>query len=407
MSRDDIIIAGAGIAGLTAALSFAAKGFSVRLFERRERLEEVGAGLQLSPNATRILGPLGVLEHLGRSAVRPQAILLKNAADLATLARVPLGRSAETRWRAPYLVAHRADLQRALLECVRRQPAITLETGVQVTDAAFAPEGVTVNLEGAATRRRGSCRLLIGADGVWSRLRQITGADPSRFAGLVAYRSVVPAGQREATIAVSDAVTAFLSPRFHLVAYPIRGGDLINFVAIARAPEIPAGWGARADTAPLFSALEKAAPDLIRLVKSGPTWTAWPIHDMSSEGKWIHPGGLALIGDAAHAMTPEAAQGAAMAIEDAALLAELAACENDTRMLLETFERLRRPRVSRVVRRGRFNRFVWHARGPVALARNLALRLRREDSLAAGLDWLYGEDVLQDIALPQGEGAAR
>ena len=169
----EIIVAGAGIAGLTAALAFAAKGFSVSVFERARKFEEVGAGLQLSPNASRLLDRLGVLELLRPHAVQPDAVVLRKAATLRELARVPLGERAERRWKAPYLVAHRADLQAALLERVLRVPAIELAAGVNVTSFAATGSGISVSANGAGGSFTVDADLLIGADGVWSATRAL------------------------------------------------------------------------------------------------------------------------------------------------------------------------------------------------------------------------------------------
>jgi len=402
---DRIVIAGAGVAGLTAALSLAAKGSVVTIFERAAHLQEVGAGLQLSPNATRILRSLGVLEHLERDAVQPQAIVLKDAATLASLARVPLGASAERRWGAPYLVTHRADLQHALLQRICECPAITLITGAEVLGAQFDSGRVAVKIRHDGVERQEFCRFLVGADGVWSRLRSIAGAKESRFSGFVAYRAVLHLGAAghpaESDIVSRDTVTAFLSPRFHLVAYPLRGGAEINLVAITRGPDMGRRWADDADMALLAAATAAAAPALSALIAQAGRWTAWPLHEAEPSMRWVHPGGLVLIGDAAHALTPYAAQGAAMAIEDAALLAQLTPGTTDIGPALVLFEEVRRSRLARVARRGDFNRFVWHARGPVALARNLVLRWRSEERLAADLDWLYGYDAAA-AARPEG-----
>ncbi|WP_163271447.1 FAD-dependent monooxygenase [Chelativorans alearense] len=395
MTGRRIAIAGAGIAGLTAALCFAAKGFSVAVFERAETLQEVGAGLQLSPNATRILARLGVLESLGRNAVRPRAILLKDAARLSTLAGVTLGQKAERRWQAPYLVAHRADLQKALLQRVRDNPAIRLELGTKVRDAALRDGGTVATVAKAGQAGEVACDLLIGADGVWSQLRACIGGRQSRFTGFAAFRAILRGGaasdQAVGTLA-PDAVTAFLAPDFHLVAYPVSGGADLNLVLVTRSAEIGRGWANAADMAHLLAATRRAAPALSDIVRLAGAWTAWPIHEVQPGGPWTNAG-LALIGDAAHALSPYAAQGAAMAIEDAALLAELTAAGGDMPGALAAYERLRKPRLARVARRGAFNRFVWHAGGPVALARDVALRLKSEESLAADLDWLYSYDV--------------
>lgn len=395
-----IIVAGAGIAGLTAALAFARRGFCVEILERSEKLDEVGAGLQISPNATRILDRLGVLELLLPHAVRPHGVILRDAATLSELARVPLGDSAERRWRAPYLVAHRADLQGALLEAVSRQPTIRLITGANVRGLGHDGSGVSVALEGSGKVEQTSGLLLVGADGVWSTVRGLIGAGGgSRFCGELAWRAVIDAdsniGQAFASIGARDAVNAFLHPGFHLIAYPVRGGAAFNLVAFTPGQRIAEGWSGAADVSLLKRAMRRTAPALARLADDAGPWTAWPIHTANPKPPWTAPG-VALIGDAAHAMTPFAAQGAAMAIEDADTLAAFVAADPDhLTAALAAWEASRRPRVAAVARRGAFNHFAWQARGPVALARNLVLKTRPSEKLAADLDWLYGWEPAQ------------
>ena len=394
---DEILIVGAGMAGLTAALAFAAHGRKVRVFEQAPRIEEVGAGLQVSPNATHILRRLGVLDTLLASAVRPEAVVLKDAVSLRELARVPLGEAAERRWGAPYLVAHRADLQDSLLSRAVHEPGIRIATGARVTKAAVRDGGgatVSVETDGTAQEAEGS--LLVGADGVWSTVRGLDGAAArSRFAGEIAWRTMLPADSRAgaafASIARPDCVTTFLHPGFHLVAYPVRGGAAFNLVAFTRGERIAEGWSGHADPAVLSRALGGTASALARLGEDAGPWMAWPLHRVDQSRPWTRPEGVALIGDAAHAMTPFAAQGAAMAIEDAATLADrLAAFPGPLAEALAGWERMRRPRVAKAARRGALNHLAWHAAGPVALARNLFLGMRRPESLAADLDWLYG-----------------
>jgi salicylate hydroxylase len=398
-----IIIAGAGIAGLTAALSFAARGFSVRLFEQAATLEEVGAGIQLSPNATRILDRLDVLQLLRASAVRPEAVILRDAGTLSELARVPLGEAASQRWKAPYLVVHRADLQSALLARIAREPEIRLVTGAAVRDVALHARGITASIDHDGGIKEAGGLLLVGADGVWSTIRGLAGgAGRSRFSGQTAWRATIAADSEAGRIfyrlAPETAVTAFLHPRFHFIAYPTRGGGAVNLAAFTSGGVMAESWSNRTDASALTQALAGAAPALARLgVDAGP-WTAWPIHTAGTEASWITPGGIALIGDAAHAMTPFAAQGAAMAIEDAETLAGFVAEPGrDLAAVLADWEASRRPRVQKVARRGGLNHFAWRAAGPVAVARNLFLRARSPRKLAADLDWLYGwEPPLRD-----------
>ncbi|MBZ9674990.1 FAD-dependent monooxygenase [Mesorhizobium sp. ES1-1] len=395
-----VVIAGAGVAGLTAAIAFAERGYRVHVFEQAARLEAVGAGLQLSPNATRILRDLGALDRLLPAAVRPQAVVLKDARTLRQLARVPLGQSAESRWRAPYLVAHRADLQSALMERVAEMPAIDLTLGARVRRLAVGSQGVRANVEigGRTTEQQGS--LLVGADGVWSSVRGLVDSEKmaaarNRFSGALAWRATVgtdsPAGRAFAAIGAADCVTTFLHPGFHMVAYPVSNGDAFNLVAITKGERIAEGWSGHADPGILADASRGCAPGLAKVMDLVDPWLTWPLHTVDQSQPWTLPGGIALIGDAAHAMTPFAAQGAAMAIEDAAMLADaVAGSRADPAAGLKTWEALRRPRIAKAARRGALNRLAWHAAGPVAIARNLFLKMRGPEKLAADLDWLYG-----------------
>lgn len=395
-----IVIAGAGVAGLTAALAFAERGYPVQVFEQAQRLEAAGAGIQLSPNATRILRQLGALDRLLLAAVRPEAVVLKDAATLRELARVPLGQAAEARWQAPYLVAHRADLQSALTARVAEMPNIVLSPGAHVSGVAKGSHGVTVAAEMDGETIEAEGLLLVGADGVWSSVRGLVdttrgAASPrSHFSGELAWRATIPAdsaaGKAFAAIGATDCVTTFLHPGFHMVAYPVSKGAAFNLVAFTKGERIAEGWSGNADTRILTGAMRGTAAALARLIEEAGGWTAWPIHTIESKQPWTNDR-IALIGDAAHAMTPFAAQGAAMAIEDAAALADVVAdLPGDPAQGLQIWENLRRPRVARVARRGALNRLAWHAAGPVSIARNLFLKMRSSEKLAADLDWLYG-----------------
>jgi salicylate hydroxylase len=388
-----ILIAGGGIAGLTAALAFAREGFETIVVERAERLTEIGAGLQLSPNATRILAKLGALDRLLPVSIRPRCVALRDAVSLALLAEVPLGPEAERRWKAPYLVLHRADLQAVLLACVSEKKNIRLVLDSTLRHVSFSDDGpVVATLEYAGRHEELRCDLLVGADGVWSTARSfVAGAARSQPSGKMAWRATLERGSPLANAFSADSVSAFLHPAAHLIAYPVKASAAINLVALMKG-EVPSGsWAAEPHFSPLAKATAKWAPPLASLLEKTGPWTAWPIHTVDPSGNWMDSRGIALIGDAAHAMTPFAAQGAAMAIEDAAVLASLvAATPEDLSRALASYEKLRRPRIQRVSRRGAFNHFAWHAAGPIALARNLVLKSRPPEKLAADLDWLYG-----------------
>lgn len=391
-----IAVAGAGIAGLTAALAFASHGFSVDIFDRAPKLEEAGAGLQLSPNATRLLRRFGVLEKLEQAAVRPEAVVLRDGASLKELARIPLGSAAEKRWGAPYLAAHRADLQAALLARLAEQPGVRLLLGATLAKPEPSAVGGVIVEVAAGEIIRLDANLLIGADGVRSVVRHLVRTDGSSVFGReVAWRATVPAqsvlGRQLEGVLTPLAVTAFLRPCFHLIAYPVRNGAAINLAAFtksaSRHSDRSDGPAASYPTADLQSQLSHCAPPLRPLADA--SWSAWPIHLVDGRLPWVAER-VALIGDAAHAMTPYAAQGAAMAIEDAVTLADSVATRGVDANALSAWENQRRQRVANVASRAALNRFAWHAAGPVALARNLVFAIRGGDSLARDLDWLYG-----------------
>lgn len=389
-------IAGAGIAGLTSALAFARHGFNVSVYERANRLEEVGAGLQLSPNATRILAGLGLLPSIEKLAVEPSEIELRRATNLRRLASVPLGRSARERWGCPYLTIHRADLQAVLLQAVRADDSIALHTGTTARRSELRDGQPTMMLETVEGIREERFMLVVAADGVWSALRAaVPGSAANTDSGYVAWRSVLPInGSGAAWFPPADRVSTFLHPRFHLVAYPLRGGEAVNLVALSRGPDMAEAWSNDGDVGLLASVMRGSDPRLSGLVEVAAPWTAWPLHEVRTGGRWIAPEGMVLVGDAAHALTPFAAQGAAMAIEDAFILAGCVAhAPSDIAAALTRYEAIRKPRVERVARRGVFNRFAWHAAGPIAFGRDIVLALRPPRALADDMNWLYAWDA--------------
>jgi salicylate hydroxylase len=290
---------------------------------------------------------------------------------------------------------HRADLQAVLLAVARDTPGIELRLGAPFDTVGIDSDGVRVTSGPGDHRREDTATALIGADGVWSSIRGLDGSAKSKFTGELAWRATISAeseaGAAFAEIAQPDCVTTFLHPGFHLVAYPMRGGAAFNLVAFTKGERIAEGWSGKADAAILSSSMHGTAPALTRLATGAGPWTAWPVHTVDPHHAWTSPDGTALIGDAAHAMSPFAAQGAAMAIEDAATLAaSVAEAPDNLPEALASWEKTRKVRIARVARRGALNHLAWHAAGPVALARNLVLKMRSPETLAADLDWLYG-----------------
>ncbi|MCM2472247.1 NAD(P)-binding protein [Rhizobium sp. CG5] len=382
MSIKSAVIVGAGMAGLTAALSLARHGISSRIVEQAQQLGEVGAGLQISPNASRILRQLGVLEDLEQHWLEPAEIQLVSGVSLKPLASIPSGAFARQRWGAPYGVVHRATLQQSLLTAVLRNPLCRLELGHRI-------ETSTADDLLAAMPDRPD--LLVGADGAWSGLRaRIPGSPSVAFSGNIAWRFTIP-GSTAPAFLDRHSVTAFLGPQTHLVSYPLKEIDGFNIVAIAAGispGETFLAEGSAAQRAGLmaqFAGWNRAIRDLLDLAERP---NLWPLYQASA-GRWQNGRDTALIGDAAHAMMPFSAQGAAMAIEDAFELAGLVATQ-PLPQALAAYETIRQARAARVRSRGAFNKFAYHARGPIRIGRDLVLSLRAPQSLAQDLDWLYG-----------------
>ncbi|WP_108002855.1 FAD-dependent oxidoreductase [Mycoplana dimorpha] len=383
MTVRTVAIVGAGIAGLAAALCLARKGIKVHLFEQADRLEEVGAGLQLSPNATTVLATLGLLSALEAQWLEPDRVVLASGRTLKPLTAVPVGVDARRRWHFPYGVLHRATLQNVLLDAVRADPLISLDLGKRIDryDGAALAAAIAAQLD-----------LTIAADGVWSTMRTaVPGAAPARFSGYIAWRFSVPFASAPHFLD-ARCVTAWVGPSAHLVAYPLLEAKAFNLVAIHQGPAGRHDWStppAAAGAALRVEAFSGWNEAIVALLRNADAPLAWPLYECG-DGRWFDGNGLILIGDAAHATTPFAAQGAAMAIEDAAELAAAVAGAADANIALAAFETARRKRLRRVRARADFNRFAYHARGPIALARDAVLALRSQASLAADFDWLYG-----------------
>jgi salicylate hydroxylase len=388
-SSRNIIIAGAGIGGLSAALILARAGFRVTLLEQAERLEETGAGIQLSPNATGILIALGLGERLRADAFVPEAVALKTASG-GRLTRIPLGAEAERRYGAPYWAIHRADLQTALLEAVRASPDIVLRLGTRVEDFIPHAKGLSIACWRGAIAAEEHGIALIGADGLWSGLRSRLGQPAPEFRQRTAWRALVPADAVDEEFRAPD-VQLWFGPNAHVVHYPVKGGRLINIVAIVNDDWAEPGWnaaGKREELLAHYSQWHWALPVREFLAAPG-RWQKWALYDVPPFSKW-GDGPVTLIGDAAHPMLPFLAQGAAMAIEDAAVLADnLARTPDDPAAAMRDYERARHRRTAWVQRAARSNGRVYHLTAGEAWARNLFLRAAGGKMLLRRYNWLY------------------
>lgn len=362
LDRYDII--GGGIAGLTTALSLAKYGLASTVHERAASFDEVGAGIQLSPNAMRVLSELGLQEALEGTAVAPARIVLHDGRTSGVLAELPLADAARTTDDAPYLVIHRADLQSALVEACEADRNITVERGSHRPKDVNAP-------------------CVLAADGVHSVWREaVRGPSKARYTGHVSWRTTHPVTSPEP----QPITRVWFGPQAHLVDYPIRSGRERNLVAIARRASPPADdYSVSSD---LLSAFRAWHPALLARLAEQESWTPWPLNGVDPDAAWVTDK-VALIGDAAHAMLPFLAQGGAMAIEDAWVLATKLATYADHAEAFKAYEAARKPRVSRVWKEAAKNGRIYHMNGPLALARNMALKLQPGSALLARYDWVY------------------
>jgi len=385
-----ILIAGAGIGGLTAAKALADKGFRAVVYEQAEGLQEAGAGIQLSPNATRALIALGLGERIEKLAVVPQAVSIRQASG-REIARIPLGHDIALRYGSPYWTMHRADLQAAMLEGVTAHPDVVVKTGMRVEDFALHPKGVTVQLRQGVHGGEARGIALVAADGLWSHMRrQVTHEGAPRFRGRKAWRALLDAEHVRDEFR-EPVIHLWLGNNAHLVHYPVSAGRKINVVAIVDDKSEAREWsvpGRREDILRRFGAGQwsTAARDLIN---DADAWQTWSLYDRPARRHWGQ-GVMTLLGDAAHPALPFLAQGAAMAIEDAMTLARcLAANEADPARALRLYEAQRRGRTARVQRAARMTGRLYHLRGPLAALRDAVLSRMGGEKLRERYDWLY------------------
>lgn len=376
-----IAVVGGGVGGLAAALALARRGAAVTLWERAAEFGEVGAGLQIGPNGVAVLAALGVADRLAARATVPEAIELREHRAGRPVARLPLGAAAEARYGRPYWHLHRADLLAVLVDAA-------MAAGVQVRlgQAIAGPDDAA--LVGA--------EVVVAADGVRSGLRAgVAAGGAVRFTGHVAWRGLMPAAQLPAELA-RPASRVWMAPGRHLVSYPLRGGRLVNFVAVeARDGWADEGWSSPGDPAELRRAFADFGGDAGTLIAAVGDCFLWGLFDHPPLPAWS-AGRLVLLGDACHPMLPFLAQGATMALEDAFVLAAALDAAETPAAGIAAYERTRRPRATRVQRASARNANVYHLAGPAR--QPLHAGLRALSTVAPGLllrrfDWLYRHDV--------------
>ena len=385
--RQTIVIVGGGIGGLTAALALSQAGFRAVIVERSDHLSEAGAGIQISPNAGRVLADLGLDARIGAAAIEPAAIEIRSAADGRPLTSIP-GAAFKTRYGFPYRVLHRADLQAALAGAIDADPNITLHLAATLSQYLPQGDGLLVRIAKPGGIDVVPAIAVIAADGVWSTFREkiARSARPSPT-GRTAWRAVVPADVARDLVPM-DRVVLWLGPDAHLVHYPVAQASAVNIVATVNEDWQKPGWsapGERAEISRRFSGWPTRARHLIAAPVA---WQKYAIMRVPAEAVWAD-GRFALLGDAAHAMAPFLAQGACMAIEDAAVLAAKLRGASDIAGALSDYAIARKARVARVAAEAWRAGTTYHWSGPLAYARDAALRFAGEKLILDRNDWIY------------------
>jgi salicylate hydroxylase len=340
-----VLIAGGGIGGLAAALALSQIGQRTRVLEQNREFGEVGAGIQIGPNAFRMFEKLGITAAIDAVAHYPDNLVMRDGITGVEITRLPVGSAAfRERFKYPYGVIYRVDILNVLLEACRASPLIELTTGHKVLRFAETGDGVIAHtaagdeIEGAA---------IIGADGLWSKLRDaIVGDGKPLVSGHIAYRAVLPIGDVEEDIR-SPSVVLWAGPKTHLVHYPLRRGELYNLVAVFHSDRYEEGWNVFGDTEELNTRFGAAHPTVKHLLAKINVWKMWVLCDREPVKTWTR-GRAALLGDAAHPMLQYLAQGAAMSIEDAVSLAAKVARHDDYAAAFHAYNMERYLRTARV-----------------------------------------------------------
>ena len=392
-----ILIAGAGIGGLTAALTLLRQGFDVAVYERSSQLEEVGAGIQIGSNGTKVLYALGLGTALEKVAFKPQAAEMRLGDSGRVIFSLPLGDSIAKRYHSPYLNIHRADLHRILVDAIYAQAPNAIHLGDEVKALEQTTTGVTLHFLNGKTVHGD---VLIGADGVRSMIRkELFDIEDGHFTGMAAWRMTVPSHRLPKNLVPPNA-TVWVGAHKHVVTYYLRGGELVNLVGVVEQADWPYdGWTCRGSKTDILAAYEGWHPTIRRIMEAGDEgeYYQWALRDLPPLSHWSQ-GRVTLLGDACHPMLPFMAQGAVMAIEDAWVLAtKLAAQPKNIPLALQQYEDARKPRTAKVQAAARRNGKLYHQPttskqmlffSPLWMASRLT-----PNFFASQLDWLFAEDV--------------
>ena len=381
-----VIVSGGGIGGLAAALALTRQGYAVKVLEQAPELGEIGAGIQLGPNAFSAFDALGVGERARGRAVYTDEMVMHDAIDETLVGRIPTGEAFRQRFGNPYAVIHRADVHKSLLEGAQASDRIEVATSTTVQRVEQDGDGVTV-FDARGGRHRGLA--LIGADGVKSAVRRQYVGDDARVSGHVVYRAVVERKDFPPDLQW-NAASIWVGPNCHLVHYPLRGGEQYNVVVTFHSRQVEQ-WsvteGSREEVQSYFEGICPRARQLIDLPKS---WKRWATADRDPIGRWTY-GRATLLGDAAHPTLQYLAQGACMALEDAVTLGEaLRVHEGRFEQAFALYEKSRVARTARIVLSAREMGRIFHAQGVERLVRNDLWKGRTPERFYDAMEWLYG-----------------
>ncbi|SEJ48080.1 salicylate hydroxylase [Arthrobacter sp. yr096] len=389
----DVLVVGGGMAGLAGALALRENGANVTLVERAPEFGEVGAGLQMAPNASRVLKRWGLLEKALEIGVQPKHLVFRDAVTGEELTRQSLRGEFEERYGAPYVVIHRSDLHRVLLEGCEA-------AGVKLVNDVMVDNVETLNGRGIVHTAAGvdyEADVVIGADGLKSTLRSLVASDEPVSSAYVAYRGTVPITSETPATDLED-VVVYLGPDCHLVQYPLRKGELLNTVAVFKSPSFERGEEQYGGVDELQAAYKDCIPAVQAALANLGTSIRWPMYDRDPIENWV-AGRMVLLGDAAHPMLQYLAQGACQALEDAAVLQDVTAGTVFTADgvnpaawdgALAAFNSARAARTARVQRTARIWGESWHVSGLGRTLRNLLFKSRKDNDFQYN-DWLYGQ----------------
>ncbi|MEX8519199.1 MAG: 3-hydroxybenzoate 6-monooxygenase [Leptothrix sp. (in: b-proteobacteria)] len=388
-SDTPVLVAGGGIGGLAAALALVRQGFKVKVLEQAPQIGEIGAGIQLGPNAFHAFDALGVGEKARGRAVYTDYMVMHDALDEYQVGKIPTGEAFRQRFGNPYAVIHRVDIHLSLLEGAQETGQVEFLTSTRVERIEQDDTGVTV-FDQHGNAHRGVA--LIGADGGRSVVRQQYVNDPPRVTGHVVYRAVIDKKDFPENLQW-NAASIWVGPNCHLVHYPLRGGEQYNVVVTFHSRQ-QEQWGVT-DGSPeeVQSYFQDICPKARQLIDLPKTWKRWATADREPIAQWTY-GRATLLGDAAHPTTQYMAQGACMALEDAVTLGEaLRVNDNDWAKALDLYQRSRAARTARIVLSSREMGRIYHAKGVERLVRNDLWRGRSAERFYDAMEWLYGWNV--------------